>query len=155
MGYPPSGNVRNGKESGRSALRHRGDKFATLLLADKVRGITFLKRPMVNQGEVRRPPQSITVFPHTYNAEQSQCGLRVLTRKTVFSNNAGRAPVMESTPTTFLLMSNAAQMSIPDPSSVNFIAEASVRKALTIAVCRIAAGTRRGEQISVNERPLL
>lgn len=46
------------------------------------------------KGEVRKPPQSITVFPHVYDAEQSQCGLRALTRKTVFSNNAGRAPVI-------------------------------------------------------------
>ncbi|VXD06171.1 hypothetical protein SPHINGOT1_640032 [Sphingomonas sp. T1] len=55
-----------------------------------------------------------------YDAGQSQCGLRVVTRKTVFSNNAGHAPVMESAPPTFLLTGNVAKMSIPDPRSVNW-----------------------------------
>lgn len=45
-------------------------------------------------GEARKPPLPVTVFPHKYDAEQSQCGLRGLTRKTVFSNNAGHAPVI-------------------------------------------------------------
>lgn len=46
------------------------------------------------KGEARKPPQPITIFPHDYDAEQSQCGSRGFTRKTVFSNNAGHAPAI-------------------------------------------------------------
>jgi hypothetical protein len=100
---------------------------------DSVQGVTFRRRPVGSKGgRFQKPPQSITVFPHVYDADQSQSGLRVLTRKTVFSNNAGHAPVMEWAPTSFWLTDNSAQISIPDSLFADFATEALVRIARTI-----------------------
>lgn len=78
----------------RSAIRRASERAVQRhCAATRARGyrIAIFRR---GNGEALQPPRSVTVLPYIYDAEQSQCGSRDHSRRTVFSNNAGHAPVI-------------------------------------------------------------